>query len=126
MKFIFIILLALTFSFCKSNNRNSAICQKQVYCNNSGDSIVLIQLNDSLMQTVFYNSSGDVFDTTMQIVNDFDLRMHNDTIPFLKLHYGGLERYGDSLMICEFSNMTFLAQFIRMDSMYDRPFFRCK
>ncbi|PKP03557.1 MAG: hypothetical protein CVU11_07890 [Bacteroidetes bacterium HGW-Bacteroidetes-6] len=125
MKIALIILIALLFSFCKTNERTDTIDQKQVYCNNSGDSIVLFRLNDSLMQTIFYNNNGDIFDTTMQIVNDFDLRMHDDTIQFLKFHYGGLERYGDSLMICEFSNMEFLAQYIRLDSMYNRPFFRC-
>ncbi len=125
MKIILLLFVAFLFSFCNAKDKTDSINQKQVYCNNSGDSIVLNQLNDSVMQTVFYNSSGDVFDTTMQIVKEFDLRMHDDTIPFLKFHYGGLERYGDSLMICEYSSFTFLAQFVRLDSMYERPFFRC-
>ena len=102
-----------------------------LYANEYGE-VRLIKEKDTLMRTIFKNNERIVFDTLMRINYDFKLKQRQDTFPFLQFQTGGLELQKECLFICEFSSpfliegdsMQYLSQFIQIEQMYTRPFYK--
>lgn len=96
-----------------------------LYANEYGE-IELIQLNDTTMETIFRNNSGDEYDTVMHILTEFTMTGTSDSkdFPFLSLGWRGIQMYHNQLQVFEFSNILFFEQFIHIEKMYDRPFYK--
>lgn len=104
-------------------NADDLDIKSTLYVNENG-SIELIQINDTIMRTIFENNTGDRFDTTMKIIHDFRLIREKDSLPFLSLGMRGIQMHASHLQVYEFSSMLFLDQFIRIENLYTRPFFK--
>lgn len=94
-----------------------------LYANEYGQ-IELVQINDTVMRTIFKNNDGDVFDTTMKIMYDFKIIHSPDSLPFYSIGMRGIQQYNDYLRVFEFSSMLYLDQHIRIEKMYERPFYK--
>lgn len=93
-----------------------------IYANEYGK-IHLSEINDSLMRAVFYNNEGQVFDTIMKINYNFTL-LPNDGYPFLHLKTGGIKVYENKLEVFDFAGPAYMAMYINIENIYDRPFYK--
>ncbi|MDA3910339.1 MAG: hypothetical protein PF448_03135 [Bacteroidales bacterium] len=105
-----------------SDNANNEL-KSELFANEYGE-ICLVKENDTVMRTIFKNNEGDVFDTIMSINHNFKMILKNDSFPFLQFHTGGIELSHDCLFIHEFSGVAYLSQFIQIEEMYSRPFYK--
>lgn len=94
-----------------------------LYANEYGE-IRLIKENDTLMRTIFKNNEGNVFDTTMVINYDFNVISRQDSFPFLQLGMVGIELRHECLFVHEFSDFVNFPQFIQIEKIYTRPFYK--
>ena len=94
-----------------------------IYANEYGEVQLSIK-NDSTIRTIFKNNEGAIFDTLMIIKNDFKLSSNQNHLPFLQLHWGGLELHNNRLYVREYSNLLFLASYIQIQEMYTRAFYK--
>ena len=136
MKLIFNIGLTLFFLGITSCNSEPVVSEilveekGELYINEYGE-IRLIELNDTLMQTVFKNNDGDVFDTTMVIIpfsklNENHLMDNPDSMSFLRFHCGGLQLYENRIELFDFCSIAnYLGVYhIQIAHAYERPFFK--
>jgi hypothetical protein len=98
------------------------IISESVYANEYGK-ILLSEINDSTMRTVFYNNEKMVFDTLMKINYDFRL-LQNDGFPFLHLRTGGIKMHENRLEIHDFGGPTYMAVYADIENIYERPFYK--
>jgi hypothetical protein len=103
-------------------NTNNEL-ESELYANEYGE-ISLVKKNDTVMRTIFKNNEGDVFDTLMSINHNFKMLLKQDSFPFLQFHTGGIELSHNCLFIHEFSGFAYLSQFIQIEAMYSRPFYK--
>ncbi|MBD3636938.1 MAG: hypothetical protein HUJ25_06295 [Crocinitomicaceae bacterium] len=94
-----------------------------LYANEYGE-IELVRVNDSIMRTIFRNNKNDEFDTLMKILPNFPLYKSKDSLPFLSLGGRGIQMSEYYLEVMEFTSLLFIDQFIQIEHMYDRPFFK--
>lgn len=92
-----------------------------IYANEYGE-IHLTKMNDSLVRTEFYNNDGDYFDTCMSYQNSSFHK--NDGLAYLKFKTGGIRIYDNRIFVTEFSSMARILQHIRIEKVYERPFFK--
>lgn len=95
----------------------------ELYVNEFGE-IELVNVDDTTVRTIFRNNNGDEWDTLMRVINDFELIETSDSMPFLTLGMRGIQKYKHKIQVFEFSSMLFIDQFIRIEHLYDRPFFK--
>ncbi len=121
MKILNYLLFVACFSFtvcCTTTQKIAGL-----YANEYGE-IRLIEENDTLMRTIFKNNEGNVFDTTMFINYNFNLISKQDSLPFLQLGMAGIELHPECLFVHEFSDFAYFPQFIQIEEMYTRPFYK--
>jgi len=113
------------FSANQKEINSETLVEKQkgtLYTNEYGE-IELIPVNDSLMQTIFRNNDGDEFDTILKIIYDYKLPAP-DSLPMLKLHWGGVKFYSNRVQVFEFSSLAYINMFILIENIYTRPFYK--
>ncbi len=104
-----------------SDDQKTLSFPTDVYANEYGE-IHLTKINDSLVRTEFFNNDGDYFDTTMAYQNSTFQK--NDGLAYLKFKTGGIRIYENRIFVTEFSNMARILQHIRIEKVYERPFFK--
>jgi len=125
--FFFLLVLGLVCFAMSVNHKTGSAEQKtspfptDVYTNEYGE-IHLTKINDSLVRTEFYNNDGDYFDTSMTYQNSSFQK--NDGLAYLKFKTGGIRIYDNRIFVTEFSSMARILQHIRIDKVYERPFFK--
>lgn len=103
-------------------NENKEL-KRELYANEYGE-IELIKENDTLMRTILKNNIGEIFDTTMFINHHNSLISKQDSLPYLQLGMTGIELRNECLIVHEFSNIEYILQFIQIEELYSRPFFK--
>lgn len=94
-----------------------------VYENEYG-SIRILPNDKDWRRVIYANNSGDTFDTLLTVNPKMTLVPQDSAFPFLSLRWGGVEWNANRAYIREFSGLAFLAQFVHIERMYERPFYR--
>jgi hypothetical protein len=98
----------------------------QIYRNPQGEEIRLIFGKNDKVQVFFHNTKGEMWDTVMIKNPNFKLVPASDSFPFLSLGWRGIQLKRDTLQVWEFSNISYIDQFIQMKGLYDSPFISVK
>lgn len=130
MRHLFYILTlvgAFSFLSCSANqplsNSEKELPSGDIYVNEHGQ-ITLNKLNDSIMQVRFENNKGNTFDTVMEIASKENYKLAYGYYPFLKWHWGGIQMHEYTLQVIEFSSMAYINQYIQIENIYTRPFYK--
>ena len=122
----FTVMVSYTFISCSqkaADANGTKDTPEEVYANEYGE-IRIHKLTDSTAVTVFINNNNETFDTVMTTTNNFRLLARADSTPFLQLKSTAIEWKNEYLRVHEFSDMFFLNQYISLDHLYDRLFYR--
>ncbi len=124
MKIIFTLLIIFTCVTCNSQTSKNETDFSGFYANEYGE-ISLKKINNLKTEVSFKNNDGDVFDTIMFADYDFKMIKMSDSLPFLSFDpKAGIELRTECLFVHEFSAGIFLSQFIRIEKMFLRPFYK--
>lgn len=115
--------LALSMLHCQNPMAGKPGPEAYLYENEYG-SIHILPKNKTHKRVIYRNNNGDKLDTLLEINRKMTLVPQDSAFPFLGLRMGGVEWNANYARIWEFSSLAFLAQYIRIEQMYERRFFR--
>jgi len=133
--YISFIVASFVATSCTSQNDNNKVANDsivdtinptagQIYVNEYGK-VELVQVNDTLWQTIFTNKDGYEFDTTMASDQRRSyLKFRDSNAVFLPYSWGGVDFTESELWVTEHSSYGKLGSEAKMFEMYERPFYR--
>lgn len=124
MRFICLLSVIFVTLNCLGQNGKNKIDFSGLYANEYGE-ILLKQVNETKVKVSFQNNKRDVFDTIMLTDYDFKMVKNNNSLPFLSFNSrAGVELYPECLFVHEFTAGIYLAQFIWIEKIFLRPFYK--
>lgn len=117
------VVFALSVTRCQNAGSGKNPDPVYVYENEYG-SIRILPKNSTHKRVIYANNNGETLDTLLEIDRNMDWVSPDSAYPFLGLKMGGVEWNAEYARIHEFSGLAFLGQYVPIEQMYERRFFR--
>lgn len=118
-----LVVFALLAARCQNSGSGKKPDRAYVYENEYG-SIRILPKNNTHKRVIYANNTGETLDTLLEINRKMNWVSPDSAYPFLGLKMGGVEWNADYARIHEFSSIAFLGQYVPIEQMYERRFFR--